>query len=315
MISPALETALLDSGTYFVKLLAVILPLFILASFLVGLMQEYAASDRIEGALEDRDEGSGNVAAAVLGSVTPFCSCSSLPVAAGLLQSGAPLGIVFSFLIASPLINEIAIALLVGLFGFKIMFLYVGVMFVAAVAGGILLGRMNLEKYIKDTELLESVSDEQPMMADGGTVTQDVSVSHKMHVKQAATQAWSFLKEMLPYALFGLAVAAIIHGLVPISWLQAILGPQNPLAVPLAVLAGVPLYLDVTAMLPIAAALVGKGIPLGTVLALLIGVVAISLPELIMLSKLFERRLLALYVATVVVIGISGGLLFNVLPI
>ncbi|RRJ34079.1 permease [Halocatena pleomorpha] len=315
MIPPGIEASLLDSGTYFLHLLLVILPLFILASFLVGILQEYAAPDRLEAVLRGRDEGTGNVAAAFLGSVTPFCSCSSLPVAAGLLQSGAPLGIVFSFLIASPLINEIAITLLIGLFGLEIMLLYVGAMFAAAVCGGIILGRLNLEDHIKDTELLRSVSNEQPMMSDGGTLNQKVSVTHSVHFKRAASQAWEFFKEMLPYALFGLAVAAIIHGLVPIEWLLAILGPQNPLAVPLAVLAGVPLYLDVTAMLPIAASLVDKGIPLGTVLALLVGVVAISLPELIMLNKLFERQLLVVYMTTVVVIGISGGVLFNMFPL
>lgn len=315
MLPPGIEEALLDSATFFVQLSIVIFPLFILASFLVGLAQEYLSTDRIEQALENQSEGSGNVAAATLGAVTPFCSCSGIPIAAGLLQSGAPVGIVLSFLIASPLINEIAIPLLFGLFGWKVTLLYVVITFSSAVVAGLVLGRVGLDEHVKDSELFESVSSGQ-LAADGGmTSTASTSLPHKIRIRRAGSQAFRFFKDILPYALFGLAIAALIHGAVPVNWLQALLGPQNPVAVPMAVLAGVPLYLDLTAMLPIAAALVSKGIPIGTVLALLVGVVGVSLPELIILNKLFNRRLLAVYVGTTVLIGIAVGVLFNGLPL
>jgi len=299
-----------DTATYFGWLVVTIVPLFFLAAFLVGLVQAYVSPGRIRSALEDRDRGSGNVAAAGLGAVTPFCSCSSVPLVAGLLQAGAPLGIVFSFLLASPLINEIAVPLLATLFGVRLAALYVVTMFSAAVVGGLVIGRFVEDgEHVKATGI-ESFTTSTPV-ADGGVAAS----SHRDHVNRAATHAWTFLRELLPYVTLGMVVAALIHGVVPVAWLQGWLGPENPLAVPLAVIAGVPLYFSLSATLPVAAALVSKGLPIGTVLALLVGVVGVSLPNLIMLNKLFSRRLLAAYVATVVAIGIVVGIGFNGLGI
>lgn len=308
---------LVDSARYFAWLFVTIVPLFVLASFLVGLAQEYVSPGRVRAALEQRDEGSGNLAAAGLGEVTPFCSCSSIPLVAGLLQAGAPLGIVFSFLLASPLINEIAVPLLIGLFGLRVAALYVVVMFVAAVVGGLVIGRLlAFEDHIK-VDGITSVSPDSPTMTDGGTVTAapGPQVTHREHARAAADHAWSFLREMLPYVTLGMIAAALIHGVVPVSWLQSLLGPSNPVAVPLAVLAGVPMYFSLSAMLPVAASLASKGIPIGTVLALLVGTVGVSLPNLIMLNKLFSRRLLVTYVSTVVAIGIGVGVVFNTILI
>lgn len=304
-----LSAAAVDAARYFGWLFVTIVPLFFLAAFLVGLAHEYVSPDRIRGALERRDGGSGNVAAAGVGAVTPFCSCSSVPMVAGLLQAGAPLGIVFSFLLASPLINEIAVPLLAALFGLEVAVLYVAIMFVAAVLGGLLLGRvMDLDRHVKSAGV-DSIGTAGPAVADGGTAA--VTPDHRARFAAAARHAAGFLRGMLPYVLLGMVVAALIHGLVPVAWLSAVLGPSNPAAVPLAVLAGVPLYFSLSATLPVAAALVSKGIPIGTVLALLVGVVGVSLPNLILLNKLFTRRLLAVYVATVVSIGITVGVVFN----
>ncbi|WP_435345970.1 permease [Haloarchaeobius sp. HRN-SO-5] len=308
-----LRADLLDSARYFAWLFATIVPLFVLASFLVGLVQEYASPGRVREALEQRDEGSGNLAAAGLGAVTPFCSCSSIPLVAGLLQARAPLGIVFSFLLASPLVNEIAVPLLVGLFGLRVAGLYVLVMYVAAVAGGLVIGRLlAFEEHVR-VDGIASVSPDSPAMADGGTNGAVASPErpHREHGRAAAGHAWSFLREMLPYVTLGMVAAALIHAVVPVSWLQSLLGPSNPVAVPLAVLAGVPMYFSLSAMLPVAASLASKGIPIGTVLALLVGTVGVSLPNLVMLNKLFSRRLLVAYVSTVVTIGIGVGLAFN----
>lgn len=313
MLLVEIPPSIVESAYYFVKLFALIVPLFIFASFLVGLVQEYMSMGRIQNTLKSRDEGAGNVVAAGLGAVTPFCSCSSIPVVTGLLQAGAPLGIVFSFLLASPLINEIAVPLLVGLFGWRITALYVLMMFIAALGGGFVIGKMfEFDEHV-ETEVLGTLEANSPGITDGGTST--VSSSHKMHFKQAASLSFGLLKEMLPYITLGMFVAALIHGLVPVSWLQTVLGSSNPIAVPLAVLAGVPLYFSLSSMLPVAYTLFTKGIPIGTVLALLVGTVGVSLPNLIMLNKLFSRRLLTLYVATVVAIGVTAGLVFNAVPI
>jgi uncharacterized membrane protein YraQ (UPF0718 family) len=308
-----LRADLLDSARYFAWLVVTIVPLFVLASFLVGLAQEYVSPGRVREALEQRDAGSGNLAAAGVGAVTPFCSCSSIPLVAGLLQAGAPLGIVFSFLLASPLINEIAVPLLIGLFGLRVAALYVVVMFVAAVAGGLIIGRLlSFEDHV-EVDGIASMGPDSSVMTDGGAITADpgVQATHREHARAAAGHARSFLHEMLPYVTLGMVAAALIHGVVPVSWLQSLLGPSNPVAVPLAVLAGVPLYFSLSAMLPVAASLVSTGIPIGTVLALLVGTVGVSLPNLIMLNKLFSRRLLVAYVSTVVAIGIGVGLVFN----
>jgi uncharacterized membrane protein YraQ (UPF0718 family) len=310
-----------EEGLYFLQLVAVIVPLFVVASFLVGVAREYLSPERVTRTLRDHDEGSGNVAAAGLGAVTPFCSCSSVPLVAGLLQAGAPLGIVFSFLLASPLINEIAVPLLAGLFGLRFAVLYVVVMFAAAVVVGVLLGRFDLEAHVEDVDGLDGF-ETRTAIQDGGTVegaavaTPGVTAaSHRARLRRAGRQAWQFLREMLPYVFAGVAVATLVHGVVPVAWLRAVLGPGNPLAVPFAVLAGVPLYFSLSAMLPVAAALVSKGVPIGTVLALLVGTVGVSLPNLVLLRKLFSPRLLTAYVLAVTAIGVAVGLLFNALPV
>lgn len=308
MLPPDLWPAIVDTARYFGWLFVTIVPLFLLATFLVGLAHEYLPPGRIRRSLEKRNNGSGNVAAAGVGALTPFCSCSSIPLVAGLLQAGAPLGIVFSFLLASPLINEIAVPLLAALFGLEVAVLYVGIMFTAAVGGGLLIGRfVTDEADVIDAGVTEYGPTAVP---DGGT-----AVSHRTHVERAGRHAWDFLREMLPYVTLGMVVAALVHGVVPVAWLDAVLGPSNPVAVPLAVVVGVPLYFSLSATLPVAAALVSKGIPIGTVLALLVGIVGVSLPNLIMLNKLFSRRLLAIYVAAVVAIGIAVGVVFNGLAI
>lgn len=311
MMPTDLGPAIVDGARYFVWLFLTIVPLFLLASFLVGLAKEYVSAARIRQPLDRRDGGTGNLAAAGVGAMTPFCSCSSIPLVAGLLQAEAPLGIVFSFLLASPLINEIAVPLLAVLFGVRVAVLYVAIMFSAAVTGGWLIGRfVTPHRHVKEIKGTDYGATALP---DGGTPAG--MVTHRHRVGRAARHAWSVLRDLLPYVTFGMLVAALVHGVVPVAWLDTVLGPSNPVAVPLAVLVGVPLYFSLSATLPVAAALVSKGIPIGTVLALLVGVVGVSLPNLIMLSKLFSRRLLTVYVTTVVGIGIVIGWVFNGLPL
>ena len=315
MLPPELATALLDSWDFFVHLAVVLVPLFVGGSFAVGLVQEYLPPEKVERTLRGHDEGAGNVAAAGLGAVTPFCSCSTVPVLAGLLQAGAPLGLAFSFLLASPLVNEIAIVLLVGLFGIEVTAYYVASTFLAAVVVGIVIGRLGLGDHVKDVRI--AAGTESAVAMDGGTgdccAGRSVAKTrtHRQRVETAAREAWSFFVDTLPYLLLGMTLGALIHGVVPADVLHAVLGSENPLAVPIAALAGAPVYISLSGMLPIAASLSEQGIAIGTVLAFVIGGAGVSLPNLILLNKLFERRLLLVYAGTVVTIGVTVGVAFN----
>ncbi|WP_132058587.1 permease [Halorussus amylolyticus] len=339
---------------FFVHLAVVLIPLFVAGAFLVGLLQEYMPPERVEGILRRHDGGTGNAVAAGIGAVTPFCSCSTVPVLAGLLGAGAPLGLAFSFLLASPLVNELAVILLVGLFGLEVAAAYVGLTLVAAVVGGIVIGRLDLEAHVKDVSLL--APDESPdgdssgdseVATDGGTAscgtadsgtagcgptdcgTADAgasesccdsgcgggtprnAASHRERVGRAATGAREFFVDLLPYLLLGMTLGAIVHGFVPASVVLAVIGPENPLAVPIAAIAGAPIYVSMSAMLPVAASFAEQGVQIGTVLAFVVGSAGVSIPNLILLNKLFDRTLLATYAVTVVATGVVVGLAFN----
>lgn len=234
---------------------------------------------------------------------------------AGLLQAGAPLGLAFSFLLASPLVNWIAVLLLLGLFGVKITIWYIVMTLLAAVVGGILIGKMGLSGYVKEIQL--NTDHDQAIATDGGTSsscahsTLPATERHRDHFETAARDAWVFFIDTLPYLVLGMTIGALIHGVVPVNLLHAVLGPENPLAVPLAAISGAPVYISLSGMLPIAASLSDHGIPIGTVLAFVIGGAGVSIPNVILLNKLFKRRLLLVYMGTVVTIGILVGLVFN----
>lgn len=332
---------------YFLELAIVLIPLFIGGSFLVGLLQEYVPPDRVERILTRYDGGSGNLAAAGVGALTPFCSCSTVPVLAALLGAGTPLGTAVSFLLASPLVNELAIILLAGLFGLEVTAGYVLLTVSAAVAGGIVIGRLGLEDHVKvDQHFTSSPSaigaetDDPTVCCDGGVV-QDGSdgaggcggdepnpsndsdcatapppathTTHTTRVRSASHGATAFFVDLLPYLVVGMTLGALIHGFVPAGLLTRILGPENDLAVPLAAIAGAPIYVSMSAMLPVAATFADQGIPIGTVLAFVVGSAGVSIPNLILLNKLFDRTLLAVYAVTVVTTAIVVGVLFNAL--
>jgi uncharacterized membrane protein YraQ (UPF0718 family) len=329
-LPPGTVGALLDSWAFFVHLAVTLVPLFLLGSFLVGLAEEYLPPAAVERRLRRYDEGAGNVVAAGFGAVTPFCSCSTVPALAGLLQAGAPLGLAFSFLLASPLVNEIAVVLLLGAFGFRVTVLYVLATLSAAVLGGIVVGRLGLEAHVRDPD---SLTGEPAVVTDGGTAAcggdcgdvkgggapscapEASARSHRERVLTAVEGSRSFLVEAAPYLLVGMVVGALLHGVVPVSAVRAVLGPSNPLAVPLAALAGAPVYVSMSGMLPIAASLSERGVATGTVLAFVVGGAGVSLPNLVLLGKLFDRRLLSVYAGTVVTIGTLVGLLFNVVGV
>lgn len=318
MLTPELADALIDSAAYFVDLGVVLVPLFVGGSLLVALAKEYLPPEKVERKLRGHDEGAGNLAAAGLGAVTPFCSCSTVPVLAGLLQAGAPAGLAFSFLFASPLVNQIAVVLLVGWFGLEVALYYVLVTFTSAVFGGIIVGRLGVTDSIKDVPLVEESN--RTVATDGGTTdcggcacgSSTIERTHSQHFAAAAREAWAFFLETLPYLLMGMTIGALIHGVVPVGMVRTVIGSGNPVAVPLAALAGAPLYVSLSGMLPIAASLGDQGIAIGTVLAFVVGGAGVSVPNLILLNKLFERRLLAIYAGTVVTIAVVVGTAFNV---
>lgn len=334
MLPPGVREAAVESAAFFVHLGVVLGPLFLAGSFLVGVAQEYLPAERVERSLRRHDGGTGNVVAAGVGAVTPFCSCSTVPLVAGLLQAGAPLGLTFSFLLASPLVNEIAVVLLVGLFGLRLTLLYVVGTFLAAVVGGVVVGRFDLAGHVKPLDAFDG----QAVATDGGAggecgcdgsdvaPTREASVKpgrtgrdsgdatddgHRKRLTAAARGAWSFVADTWAYLLLGMTVGALIHGAVPVAVVRTVLGPENPLAVPLAAMSGAPVYVSMSGMLPIAASLADQGVPVGTVLAFVVGGAGVSLPNLVLLNRLFDRHLLAVYAATVVAIGVALGTVFN----
>jgi uncharacterized membrane protein YraQ (UPF0718 family) len=314
VIPPGAAAAAADTAAYFLHLVTVLVPLFVGASFLVGLVEVYLPPERVEAVLRRSDRGTGNVAAAGLGAVTPFCSCSTVPVLAGLLGAGAPLGLSFSFLLASPLVNEVAAVLLLGLFGVEVTAAYLVSALVAAVVGGVVVGALDLDHLVRDVRI---AADDPAAATDGGTAScscssdEPATETHRDRVATAARGAWSFFRETAPYLLAGAAVGAVVHGAVPAAWLQRVAG--HPLAVPLAAFAGAPLYVSMAGMLGIAAPLVDQGVPVGTVVAFVVGGAGVSVPNLVLLDRLFRRRLLALYAGIVVTTGTALGYGLNAL--
>ncbi len=272
--------------------------------FAVSVLRSFMSVERTRKLLGGRREGVGNAAAATLGVATPFCSCSAVPAFIGFVSAGVPLGITLSFLIASPLVNEVAVILLFGLFGLKVAALYIASGLTIAIVAGVVLGRMNLERYVEpfvyDTHMPEGIDP-------------SVGLTWNDRFAYARDEVRTILGKVWPYLLVGIALGAVIHGWVPADALASVAGSGNPLAVPAAVLLGVPLYSNAAGVLPLVAALHAKGVAMGTVLAFMMAVVALSLPEMILLRRVLMVKLIAIWAATVAVSIIAIGLLFNLI--
>jgi len=269
--------------------------------FLVSIIRTFFSPERTRALLGGKRQGIGNVLAAMLGIVTPFCSCSAVPLFIGFVESGIPLGVTFSFLIAAPIINEVAVVMLFGLFGWKVAGLYIVSGLVLAIIAGIVIGRFNLERFVEDFVW--------KMQAAGGMVGEKLTWSDRIHragesVKEIVGKVWL-------YVVIGIAVGAVIHGYVPESALAGIMGKQAWWSVPAAVLLGVPLYSNAAGVIPIVSALMEKGVSLGTVLAFMMAVVGLSLPEVIILRRVLKPPLIAVFVGTVALAIILTGYLFN----
>ena len=268
--------------------------------FIVAVIRSYFPPEKTRRILSRRRVYVGNALAASLGIVTPFCSCSAVPLFIGFVESGVPLGVTFSFLVSSPMINEIALVLLLGLFGWKIALTYVGTGLVIAVISGVVIGKLKMEKYVQDYVY---------QMKVGNAEIPNQSFREK--IKYARDYTGELLKKIWPYILVGVGVGGFIHGYVPSEFLVKYAGPGNPLAVPVAVLIGVPLYSNAAGTIPIVQALLGKGMPIGTVLAFMMAVTALSFPEAVILKNVLKMRLLLIFFGIVALAIIGVGYLFN----
>jgi uncharacterized protein len=270
--------------------------------FVMGMVNSYFTPERTRALLAGRSEGVANVMAASLGIVTPFCSCSAVPLFIGFVQAGVPLGVTFSFLISAPMVNEVALTLLFGMFGWKVALLYLGLGLTVAIVAGWIIGRLKMEAYLEDW-----VRDMPKMSADFEATNQtlgDRIDGGFAAVKEIVGKVW-------PYILGGIALGALIHGYVPEEFMASFMGKDAWWSVPLAVIIGVPMYTNAAGVIPIVQALLAKGAALGTVLAFMMSVIALSLPEMIILRKVLKMRLIATFVAVVASGILLVGFVFN----
>jgi uncharacterized protein len=272
--------------------------------FAVRVLRSFISLERTRQLLGGKREGVGNVLAASLGVATPFCSCSAVPAFIGFVAAGVPLGVTLSFLIASPLVNEIAIVLLYGLFGYKIAALYIVAGLSLAIVAGFILGRLHLERYVESWVL------EAAAVAPGGAQG-ELRPTWDERIELGIDEVRTIIGRVWPYLLAAVALGALIHGWVPTDFFTQVAGPNNPLAVPVAVLVGVPLYSNAAGVMPLVEALHASGMAMGTLLAFMMSVVALSLPELVLLRRVLRPPLLATYVGVVASGIILIGFLFN----
>ena len=268
--------------------------------YAVAVVRSYFSPERTRRILSHNREYVGNILAALLGIVTPFCSCSAVPLFIGFVESGIPLGVTFSFLVSSPMVNEIALIMLWGLFGWKIAAIYIASGLLVAVSAGIIIGRLKMEKHVQDYVWEIKV---------GATEIQDQAFREKL--EYARDYTFGLLKKIWPYVIIGIGLGAFIHGYAPADLLLRFAGRDNPLAVPLAVLIGIPLYSNAAGIIPIVQALMEKGMAVGTVLAFMMAVTALSLPEAVILKNVLKTRLLAAFFGIVAVAIVIVGYLFN----
>jgi len=268
--------------------------------FVVAIIRTSFPPEKTKRMLSHKREYIGNVLAALLGVVTPFCSCSAVPLFIGFVESGVPLGVTFSFLISSPMVNEVALIMLWGLFGWKIALIYIGAGLLVAIFGGIIIGKLKMEKYVQDYVW--------EMQVGNAEIT---SLSFREKLGYARQYTKDLLKKIWPYVVVGVGLGAFIHGYVPADFLARWAGPDNFFAVPIAVALGVPLYSNAAGVIPIVHALMEKGMAIGTVLAFMMAVTALSLPEAIILKNVLKNRLLVVFFGIVAVAIVCVGYLFN----
>ncbi len=272
--------------------------------FVMGIVQTFFSPERTRALLSGRRLGVGNVLAASLGIVTPFCSCSAVPLFIGFLSAGVPMGVTFSFLISAPMVNEVALVLLFGMFGWQVAALYLGMGLLVAIVAGYVIGELKMERHLEDWVRAIQVGDAQGANGTDLTWVERFEAGGR-HVREIVGKVW-------PYVLAGIALGAGIHGYVPQDFMASIMGKDAPWwSVPAAVLLGVPMYTNAAGIIPVVEALIGKGAALGTVLAFMMSVIALSAPEMIILRKVLKPALIATFAGVVAVGILLVGYLFN----
>jgi uncharacterized protein len=270
--------------------------------FVMGMINSYFTPERTRALLAGRREGAANILAATLGIVTPFCSCSAVPLFIGFVQAGVPLGVTFSFLISAPMVNEVALALLFGLFGWRIAVLYLALGVSVAIVAGWIIGRLRMEQYLEDWL--------REMPRTAVAVDQSaVPLGERVEAGFAAVR--DIVGRVWPYVVAGIAIGAGIHGYVPEDFMAQLMGKEAWWSVPLAVLIGVPMYSNAAGIIPIVEALLAKGAALGTALAFMMSVIALSLPEVVILRKVLKPRLIATFIGVVASGILLVGYVFN----
>lgn len=278
-----------------------ILILLTVIIFIVSIIRSYLPPKKIKVILSHKNEYLGNVIASLVGIITPFCSCSAIPLFLGFIQAGVPLGTTFSFLIASPMINEVALVLLLGMFGWKIALTYITSGLIISIFSGIIIGKMKVEKLVEPFVYQNTINGnvELPTM------------SRKERIVYAKNYTLDILKKVWVYILIGVGIGAWIHGFVPADFLAQYAGSDKWYAVPLAVLIGIPLYSNTAGVIPLVSALTEKGVSMGTTLAFMMSVTALSLPEFMILKKVMKLKLIFIFAGVVAIGIISTGYLFN----
>ena len=288
---------------YFITTFILISVLVIVVTYVMGFVTNYLPMDKIRNYLErNKKSGLGNVLASALGAITPVCSCSSIPLFVGMMQARIPLGIALSFLITSPLVNEIAIALFWVAYGWKVTVVYIITGVLLGVIGGIVLEKLKMEQYVADwlkkleVNFKSEVKDKRSFFA---------------RLSEIHTEAVETLKKLVPYIFIGIAIGSFIHGYVPQSFFEKYISESNPFAVPISVLLGIPLYIDAVGVLPVIETLVDKGVPLGTAIAFMMASIGLSLPEALLLKKVMKRKLIVTFFVTLGIGMVISGYLFN----
>ena len=271
--------------------------------FSISYIQSYFPPERSKRIMSRFNGLTANIIGALLGTVTPFCSCSSIPIFIGFVNAGLPLGVIFSFLISSPMVDLGSLVLLTSIFGAKIAIAYVILGLVIAVIGGTLIENLHMENYIGDNVKKVNIN-----LAAG---QKELTTSDR--IAYSKEQTVNTFKKVYPYILAGVGIGALIHNWIPAEWIEIALGSNNPFGVLIATLAGIPMYADIFGVIPVAEALLGKGAQLGTILSFMMAVTTLSLPSIVMLSKVIKPRLLKLFIAICVIGIIVVGYIFNAL--
>ncbi|MDD4530413.1 MAG: permease [Candidatus Gracilibacteria bacterium] len=277
--------------------------LLILIVHLMTLINHFLPIEKIRDFLaKNKFYGFDYFLSALFGAVTPFCSCSSIPMFVGFLKAGIPLGITFTFLITSPLINEVAVALFIGLFGWKVTTIYVASGMILGILGGFVIGKLKMENQVAEF-----------VWKNNGTSNEieREEIQLRNFVKQVSKDSFALVWKIMPYVILGVAIGGVIHGFIPTGFFEKYITKENPFAVPIAVILGIPMYANATSVIPIIQALIAKGIPLGTGLAFMMAVVGLSLPEFLILKKVMKMKLLLTFFGVVGFFIIILGYFFN----